>query len=294
MDLFKDEKTPKKQTQLKENPSFQVPRSLKFGIQTLQKLAPTLAKKLALKVFFTPIKFPTPERELPYKNKANMYRNMVAGKKITVYQSGKGRKKILLVHGWSGRATQFYEIEKALVGLGVQVYSFTAPAHGSSEDKQTHMLEFAECVKQLDLTYGPFDGFVGHSLGGMAIMNALSESIKNHKIALIGVPATIGSVLKDFARNLMLNQRTTEAIESFLVENYGEDFERQNTARLAAQTFSTGLIVHDINDLDVAFSEAEMIHKAWPKSTLVQTTGLGHRRIISDPETAQKIANFLV
>ncbi|MBA4134338.1 MAG: alpha/beta hydrolase, partial [Flavobacterium sp.] len=39
-------------------------------------------------------------------------------KEITIYEYGEGEKKVLLVHGWSGRGTQLVKIADELVKMG--------------------------------------------------------------------------------------------------------------------------------------------------------------------------------
>ena len=48
-------------------------------------------------------------------------------------------------------------------------------------------------------------------------------------------------------------------------------------------------IFHDDNDDEVLSIEAQCLAKAWPDSTLIQTQGLGHRRIIKSADVADKI-----
>jgi alpha-beta hydrolase superfamily lysophospholipase len=50
-------------------------------------------------------------------------------------------KKILLVHGWSGRGTQLFKIADELLKQGYSTISFDAPAHGKSPGK-TIMVDF--------------------------------------------------------------------------------------------------------------------------------------------------------
>jgi alpha-beta hydrolase superfamily lysophospholipase len=55
-------------------------------------------------------------------------------KSVVVYQYGQSDKKVLLVHGWSGRGTQLVKIADALLKSGCSTISFDAPAHGKSPE----------------------------------------------------------------------------------------------------------------------------------------------------------------
>ena len=53
------------------------------------------------------------------------------------------------------------------------------------------------------------------------------------------------------------------------------------------------LLVHDSDDADVAISDARAIVAAWPRATLVETSGLGHNGILRDSAVIECVAAFL-
>ncbi len=53
------------------------------------------------------------------------------------------------------------------------------------------------------------------------------------------------------------------------------------------------LLIHDIQDREVPFSDFEILQKAWVNSRFLATTGLGHRRILRDESVAHQIIEFL-
>jgi pimeloyl-ACP methyl ester carboxylesterase len=260
-------------------PSYKAASRLKFLLSMLQIISSKLAFRLAKRIFYSPIKFPTPERELPYKNSAIVSREEVNGKRITVYHVGQGEKAVLMVHGWSGRASQFYKIAPVIQKAGYKVFSFTAPAHGTSDDKQTHMLEFADCIEYLDDKYGPFEAIIAHSIGGAATLNALNRGVKTNKVVLLGVPAYLKDVILDFCKRLGLNDKVAQLIIKHLKKNYDEDYEKFSTTRLAEHTSTPGLIIHD-EDVPLAWDVNDCIFaaaKSGRLAQLVQSTCLTSR-----------------
>lgn len=275
-------------------PSFMAPKPIRLAIKLLEKVAPKAAAKKAIDFFFTPLKFPTPEREESFKHSCIISREAVNGKPITIYHLGKGEKKVLFVHGWSGRATQFYQIAPELKKAGYKVFAFTAPAHGSSKDKHTHMLEFADSIRYINEKYGPFDAILGHSIGGAAILNAINQGVETQKVVLLGTPGYIKDIVIDFCLRLGCSVKTEKAIIAHLKTKYGEDFEQHSTTRLAEKMSIPRLIIHDQDDKDVAVSCARENHKKWKNSSYYETKGLGHRLILSDETVIQEIKNFLI
>ncbi len=271
----------------------QIPKKLQLYIKFLQATAPRSAKNYALNLFFTPIKHPTPEREFFYRSSANIYRETVNGKGITVYQTGISKKKILLVHGWSGRATQFYTIAPALTNAGFKVYTFTAPAHGTSTDKQTNMNEFADCITYMQGHHGPFDAIVAHSIGGTATLNAINQGLEIKKAVLIGSPGYIKNVVQDFCHHMGFKPFIEKHLIDYLKSNYAEDYEQFSVTRLAEKMTIPALIIHDEDDQDVSVKQARQNHKAWKNSEYLETKGLGHRLILSDDDVIKRIVAFL-
>ena len=72
------------------------------------------------------------------------------------------------MHGWSGRATNFYLIMKALMQLDYDIYAFDAPAHGKSSGLTTNLPEFIVTLDSLLKYWGPFEVILGHSGGAFA------------------------------------------------------------------------------------------------------------------------------
>jgi pimeloyl-ACP methyl ester carboxylesterase len=53
------------------------------------------------------------------------------------------------------------------------------------------------------------------------------------------------------------------------------------------------LIIHDRDDRDVPWQEGEAVARAWPHARFLRTEGLGHRRILRDPEVIDRVLRFL-
>ncbi len=53
------------------------------------------------------------------------------------------------------------------------------------------------------------------------------------------------------------------------------------------------LVVHDRTDTSTPVSDGSAIAAAWPGARLHLTTGLGHRRLLRDPEVVSLVAAFI-
>lgn len=262
-------------------------------LRFLEWVYPPAAVKMALRYFYTPIPFNRPGRERKTFEQAKRQELMIGRKCITVYTWGKSDKKVLLVHGWSGRATQFYKIKNYLLSRGFQVIAFDAPAHGENKDvKTTHMLEFVESIERVNMTFGPFYGAIGHSLGGLAILNAYNKGFKVEKIAVIAAPCSIANVVRDFCQRIKAGEKTEKGIVANLIAEYQVPLEEYSGQEQAPTVKANGLIVHDIHDHDVSVEEGRTLNKAWKSSKLHLTKRLGHRRVLRDKNAVAIIADF--
>ena len=79
-------------------------------------------------------------------------------------------------------------LNEALIEAGYKVYSFDAPAHGNSNGKHTHMLEFAELIFKMKKLYPEIESVIGHSIGGAACIYALTQGLNAENVLLLVLP----------------------------------------------------------------------------------------------------------
>ncbi len=208
-------------TQIKKN-TFQIPKPILYSGKFLQFISNNLAVKFLAKIFETPPKFKTPQREVMMRESAKSEFLFVPAiqKNIMVYRYGFSKKKVLLLHGWSGRGTQLHHIADKLLENRMMVISLDAPAHGLSEGKTTNMLEYMQTISAVDEKYGPFDYAIGHSWGGMTLLNSVAKNLIVKKIAIIGADDTISGVLKSFVKKMELKPQLVSKMMKFYLKKF--------------------------------------------------------------------------
>ncbi|EDP95303.1 alpha/beta hydrolase [Kordia algicida OT-1] len=280
----------------KPEPTVQVPKVILYTGRFLQFIAPSIAAKYAQRLFITPLKHKMPKREFHMDKNSQQASLHIPSiqKDIITYTYGNGKKKILLAHGWSGRGTQLVKIADHFVKLGYQTISFDAPAHGKAPGKLTSMPEFIEAIHEIDKQFGPFEFAIGHSLGGMALLNAVREGFQIKKLATIGAADVITDIILHFTRTLTLKDSVATKMKAILDSKFGRDIDYASASNAAKEVNIPTLVVHDEDDVDVAVSCAYAIHKALPNGTLHITQNLGHRRILGNKEVIEKVEDFLL
>lgn len=214
-------------------------------------------------------------------------------KEVIIYQYGNARKRILLVHGWSGRGTQLVKIADAVVELGFSTISFDAPAHGKSNGSYSIMVEFIASILELEKQYGPFEFAIGHSLGGMSILNAIRENLKVKKAIIIGSGDIIQDIIDDFIKKLKLKPEIGIKLKEHFEKRHGVEMNYYSASTAAKEVSCPILIIHDEDDIDVDVKAAYNIREKLKKSELMITKNLGHRKILGNTEVIKRIVEFI-
>lgn len=277
------------------NQSTQIPKTILLAAKFLQALSPKLVTLFAARLFTTPIKYKIPKRELHMEAESIQTKLLIPSinKTINTYQYGDGKNRILLVHGWSGRGTQLVKIAEAMIDLGYSTISFDAPAHGKSEGNTTIMTEFIASIIEIEKHFGPFEYAIGHSLGGMSIINAVKQNLTVNKAVIIGSGDIIQDIIDDFIRNLQLKPKVGEQMRIHFENKFGVAMNNYSTSFSATQVKTPVLIIHDEDDDDVNIKAAYNIHKHLTNSKLLITKDLGHRKVLGSQKVIDEIKEFL-
>lgn len=249
----------------------------------------------ASKLFITPIKHKTPKREMEMEQKSIQQMIVVPAinREVNVYEYGNGNKKVLLVHGWSGRGTQLFKIAKEMINLGYLTVSFDAPAHGKSPGNSTIMIDFIASIIEIDKQFGPFEIAIGHSLGGMSVMNAIKEGLKVNKAIIIGSGDIVQDITDDFVSKLGLKLKISKLLCEHFEKKHGRIMDDYNAYKAAEKTLIPTLVIHDENDPEVPVKAGIHIYEHLKNGELMITKRLGHRKILADHQVIEKIINFI-
>ena len=275
--------------------TLKIPKIILITAKLFEAISTKLVTLFAAKLFTTPIKHKIPKREFQMDKESVQETVLIPSinKKIIVYHYGKSDKKILLVHGWSGRGTQLVKIADELLYLGYSTISFDAPAHGKSKGNSSIMIEFIASILELEKQFGPFEYAIGHSLGGMSILNAIREHLKVKKAIIIGSGDVVQVIIDDFIKKLRLTPAIGLKLRDYFEKKYGEKMDYYSASNAAKKVLTPILIIHDENDEEVNVSAAYHISENLKNSELMITKNLGHRKILGNTEVIERIVEYL-
>lgn len=266
---------------------------LRLAIHLLSLVSPELAARWVYRLWFQPLRYPEPQQEKEWRNTAQPLAVLHRGQALAVESWGAG-PTVLMVHGWNGRGAQLGAFAPALVKAGYRVVTFDTPAHGRSPGRATNMPEISEAIQEVARACGPVHAVIGHSFGVACTLLAVQQGLNVNRIVAISPPHNVRGLTQKFFTALDIGTPVQEIFNRKFEEKFGADlWERFSTEVLARQLSVPGLIVHDQDDRDVPLAEGEAVAQSWPGAQLVRTTGLGHRRILRDPEVIARVTAFI-
>ncbi len=270
-------------------------KAIKWSYPKIERIAPPIAHNIAWNLFFSPFKFKRPQREDNAFQSAKISSTVINNKEVKVFEWGtKGNPVAVMVHGWSGRATQFFKFIVPLIAEGYHVVGFDAPAHGLSEGKNTNIKEFYEVLAHIEKNIGGIKIALGHSFGGVSLLYAKHQGVKLDTIIMISSPTIGEDILTAFRKKIDASPKTSKALRKMVITRFDLDFEKITATEMAKTlTLNNHLIIHDKNDLEVPYQNAEALKNVSPQAQLILTNGLGHTRILRDNDVVESILKFI-
>ena len=213
---------------------------------------------------------------------------------VQAWRWGEG-PAVLLVHGWEDDYHCFDAIIAALVKRGHAVVALDLPAHGKSGGTQSTIPLAAQAVADVAEAMGPVRAVAGHSLGGAAAILALANGwLDVERAAVIAAPTGPSYMVNSLCKRLGIDGERKENLLKELKRVVGYRPEEIELLPKIASLDIPALIVHSKDDAMVRFVTGEKWAANWPGAQLLALEKLGHRRLLFDPATAGKIADFLV
>ncbi|MGE0340207.1 MAG: alpha/beta fold hydrolase [Xanthobacteraceae bacterium] len=273
-----------------------------FLLRSYGKLAPARFQKRFMQNFLKPNRPLLPARERPDLPKPDQSMRVPVGGGIGLisdtwvqaWRWGEG-PAVLVVHGWEDDHHCFDAIIAALVKRGQAVVAFDLPAHGKSGGTQSTIPLAAQAVEGVADALGPVRAVVGHSLGGAAATFAITEGwLGVERAVIVAAPTGPTYMLNAIAKRFEMSAARKEKLFQELKRVVGYRPEEIELLPKIAKLDVPALIVHSKDDAMVRYVTGEKWAAAWPGAQMLTLEKLGHRRLLFDPATAAKIAEFLV
>lgn len=200
---------------------------------------------------------------------------------------------VFALHGWRGRTTQFRPLASLLLARGMRTVALELPGHGISVGESASPRLIGELLVEVEKITGPAHAAIGHSFGGAALGAALLYGYRPARVVIVSSPTHVSRIPLMFAKAAGLPPAAMREFVQILDREAGRPSAELDLVAAAPKAGVPGLIIHDLNDAVIPYSEAESLHAAWPAAQFMTTKGKGHRDILSAPEVLRRIVDFV-
>lgn len=263
-------------------------------IYILYSIVPVTIENFIKKHFFTPNRYPVSEQEKKLLKHSMAFEIIVHQKTVKCWKWGKG-PYIILTHGWNGHGSQFIYIIKRLISHGYSVVTFDGPAHGQSEGTHSSYFQMTDAVRSL-IHYIRSEnilGFIGHSFGASAIINAISKENITKKNILLAPALNIKKILENTFIYYGISIDILYKLIGEYEQIYGYKLKEDNPVHLLKSIRQELLIIHDTDDTITPYIDSKDISGTYKNIRLKTTNGLGHKHILIDPMVIELILDYL-
>jgi pimeloyl-ACP methyl ester carboxylesterase len=270
-------------------------RRLRRFYGLVQTLSPSLAARLALRMFLTPPRRKLDAEDAPIVAQAVRTLVPVGADAFTKWTWGEGAPVVVVLHGWGSHAARFGSFVAPLRAAGFTVVGIDAPAHGASPGRTSDLPRFRDSLVEVLRAHQPVHAIIGHSLGGAATLTMLAETREFHprKICLFGVPSDMDYILESFAMMLGLKDRALARLRERFARKFGRHAREISIAAAAPHVRVPVMVVHDEDDNVAPIAQGNALAAALPGATVLLTRGLGHSGGLRDAETIARVVAFL-
>lgn len=276
-----------------------VTRVVPASLAALSAVAPPLAAEIGFRMWRSlGRREPVNPRDRAVHDRAERGILDLDGTPVATYTWGSGPDVVLLVHGWRSRASRFAALVDALDDPGRTIVAFDAPGNGDTPGGRTSILDYVRIIRLLAARHGGVSTVVAHSFGVLAAFVAVREGVPVDRVVGLAGIHSADEIVDQFSRDVRLGARATRGLRSRIERRFFAgvpDLWRRFRAELdPADTRTAVLLAHDRDDRRVRVAQSELIAEAHTGPVrVVLTEGLGHNRILSDPEVVAAVEAFV-
>lgn len=271
----------------------------KTKLRTIAMVSPRKAAEQAFRVFCTPYSRGIQQKEPVIFHKAIKHTLFFEGLNTKGFQwlpDEPNGQKILIVHGFSSYSYKFEKYIQPLLKEGFEILAFDAPAHGLSEGKMINALIYSRFLQAIEQNWGPVNGFIAHSLGGLAtslLVEVLDRSI-GRKMVLIAPATETRSAVNGFYSMFRIKEPVQTEFEQLIMEITGKTVDHFSITRVVQSVRLPILWVHDQGDRICPYQDTIAVQSMQlPHIHFKITEGLGHNKIYRDKQVMATIFDFL-
>lgn len=287
----------------KTNDRTKIPEALQSLFRGLDRISPALAGRAASHLFLRTRRHRVPEREETVLESAERHELATPRGKTVAWTWGRPAPSaarvptVYLVHGWEGRGSQLGPFVAPLRRSGLRVVALDAPGHGEAPGSTSSLVAIGAALEAAVERWSPGPGgaagVIAHSAGAVGTTWALARGLAVERVFFVAPGADLLAYTRYFGGLLRLGERGVRELAMAIERRIGVLYAELEPLRLAPEMTVPLHVTTDREDAEAPLPSVEKLVRSWPGATLRVTEGLGHRRILRDPEVIAEAVRFL-
>jgi pimeloyl-ACP methyl ester carboxylesterase len=188
-------------------------------------------------------------------------RHGIAGGEVVLHELAPvpDAPRVLLVHGWNAAAADWEPLARRLAQQGLSVYAVDMPGHGAARGGRSSLPRFVRALERIEREHGPFEVWVGHSMGANAALTTVARGAQAQRLVLIGPLVRPAHMLHRFVTGFGLTPRAARAYLEGIERRESMTLAEVDAERNADGVTSPTLLVHDAGDRVIPVEHAESL-----------------------------------
>ncbi len=265
-------------------------------LKVAHKVAPGFVNKKIIEAGFKVKPYRTSNEELDFllNAKSKLHHLPITDESIYSYRWGEG-PEIIIAHGWGARGVQFSKFIIPLVEKGYSVIAFDAPAHGDSDKKFSHVMEFIESLRVVSEDCKDVKAIMAHSMGCTSAVKVVTDMFNTSDTKLIWISGHLNlfTYIESWANRNGFPMDLMNNVVKSIEDRYQMKFLEVQTDSLMDKVKAETLLIHDKEDNRTDYRNALKLNETISNSHLHMTEGLGHFKILKAKEIVDRVVDFL-
>ncbi|MEM6765971.1 MAG: alpha/beta fold hydrolase [Bacteroidota bacterium] len=263
----------------------------------LNRFFPSVAAHMIIQIMARPRVRPLKDFEEEVLEKAHKERVPYQEFEVQKYSWGNpSHPRILMIHGWEGRAGNFGGLVETLVQKGYYVIAYDAPAHGKSSSGKTSMFQALSFVSEMIGTHQP-EILISHSFGSVCVAFALVDlpDLLIKQWYMVTTPNNFKDRINDMSQKYRLAEATQNYLLKLLEKDTPVSMDKMNMKYVGEKitNLQEGIIIHSASDRILPISKARKTQQDLPNTEMIELEGLGHYGILWSEELKEVIRKRL-
>lgn len=214
--------------------------------------------------------------------------------RAVIHRLGEFDRSVLFVHGWSGSSADFNAFYQPVLDAGFNIIAIDHVAHGASPGKVANMFLFVRAIEQVMAdSQSNIRAIIAHSMGASAVVNAVHGRHASLPAVLISPVFPFFESLYESVDNFGISTTWVDQLIYVFENRYGRSIDEIDP-KLTVQQFTNPVItIQDRQDRHIPLERNKQYFTPHIASSLHETDGLGHFKILGSQDVIQKAVEFV-